>query len=227
MELQEELFRLKDEGYKSFHSRLMPTVPCEKIIGVRVPKLRKLAKEFAKKPEAECFLKQLPHTYYEEDNIHAFLIAGVKDFDDALYLTESFLPCIDNWATCDMMSVKVFKKNAELLLPHIEKWLESKHTYTVRYGIKAFMDMFLDERFDEKYLERVSQISSDEYYVNMMIAWYFATAIAKQLDATLPYIEGKRLSAWVHNKTIQKAIESYRIDEKTKDYLKTMKVRNV
>jgi len=224
MNIREELFNLKDEEYRKFNSKLIPTVAPELVIGVRTPLLRKLAKEFAKGSEATAFLKQLPHKYYEENNIHALLIAEMDNFNCAIRATEQFLPYVDNWATCDTPSPKVFRQNTQQLLPHIEKWLNSSHTYTVRYGIKALMDMFLDESFDVKYLEMVSRVESNEYYVNMMIAWYFATALAKQPKATLPYVETKRLKKWVHNKTIQKAIESYRIDKNTKDYLKTLKI---
>ena len=225
MDIRTELFKLKDEEYKKFHAKLMPTVDCDRIIGVRVPKLRKLAKEFSKDTEAQVFMEKLPHYFYEENNVHALLIAEIDDFDCALRETERFLPYIDNWATCDMLSLKVFKKNAERLLPYIDKWLGSNHIYTVRFGIKALMDMFLDKNFDVRYAEKICEIKSDEYYVNMMIAWYFATALAKQTDAILPYIEEKRLAPWVHNKTIQKAIESYRIDQKMKEHLKTLKIR--
>ncbi len=223
MNITEELFRLKDEKYRDFQAKLIPTVEPKRIIGVRMPLLRKLAKEFAKMPEAEIFMTDLPHKYYEENNVHMLLISEIKDFDKTLCALECFLSYVDNWSTCDMPPMKVFKDNPERLLPYIKKWLKSEHTYTVRYGIKALLDMFLDERFDSAYPELVSEVKSDEYYVNMMIAWYFATALAKQYDAVLPYITEKRLDPWVHNKAIQKAMESFRIDAVKKSFLKKLK----
>lgn len=225
MNICEELFSLKEDTYKAFQSRLMPTVNPECIIGVRIPLLRKLVKEFSKQQEAKEFLKELPHRYYEENMVHNLLIGEISEFDEAIIARERFLPYVDNWAVCDLPMPKVFCRNKEKILPYVEKWLTSEHTYTLRYGIKVLMDLFLDNEFDEKYLGMVSRIKSDEYYVNMMISWYFATALAKQSEYVMPYIENKRLATWVHNKTIQKAIESYRIDEKTKEYLKTLKIR--
>ncbi len=225
MNIREELFKLQDGKYREFHTRLIPTVNHERIIGVRVPMLRKLVKDFAKTPGVEAFLKELPHKYYEEDLVHVLLIGEIKDFDDAIEARERFLPCIDNWAVCDVPMPKVFCRNKERLLPYVEKWLTSKHAYTVRYGIKVLMDLFLDDDFDIKYPEMVSCIKSDEYYVNMMIAWYFATALAKQYDAVLPHIKERKLEPWTHNKTIQKTVESYRIDAETKNYLKTLKCK--
>ena len=224
MDVLNELLKMQDSGYKAFHSKLMPTVSNEKIIGVRVPNLRKFAKDFYKTGEYKEFLDALPHTYYEEDNVHAFLIEQIKDFEMALQYTESFLPYIDNWATCDMFMPKVFKDNSQKLLPYINSWLESEKTYTVRYGIKLLMDLFLDEKFERCYMDAVANIHSDEYYVKMMVAWYFATALFKQYDMALYYIEDKKLDDWTHNKAIQKAIESNRIPKDIKTYLKTLKI---
>ncbi len=223
--VQARLFELQDLGYRDFHSKLMPTVPKEKIIGVRVPQLRKFAKEFGKTEDAKEFLKILPHKYYEEDNLHAFLIEQIKDFDECVSASDDFLLFVDNWATCDMMTPKIFRKNTDNLLPKIEEWLISDYTYQVRFAIGLLLKFYLDENFDEKHLSRVAGIKSDEYYINMMIAWYFATALAKQWEKTVPYIENKMLDKWIHNKTIQKAVESYRITKEQKEYLKQLKVK--
>lgn len=223
--VQETLFGLQDLKYRDFHARLMPTVDSELVIGVRTPALRKFAKEFSKMPESEIFLTQLPHKYYEENNLHGFLIAGMKDYDRCIREVDRFLPYVDNWATCDLMSPKIFKKHLPELLEQIKVWIASEHTYVVRFGIGMLMSFYLDEAFDERYLEMVSSVRSEEYYVNMMIAWYFATALAKQYECTLPYIEEKRLEKWTHNKTIQKAVESYRITADQKKYLKTLKIK--
>lgn len=223
--VQARLFEMQDLGYRDFHSKLMPTVPKDKIIGVRVPQLRKFAKEFGKTEDAKEFLKILPHKYYEEDNIHAFLIEQIKDFDECISALDDFLLYVDNWATCDMMTPKVFKKNTDKLLPKIEEWLISDYTYQVRFAIGMLMKFYLDENFDEKYLKLVASVKSEEYYINMMIAWYFATALAKQWDKTLPYIQNKNLDKWTHNKAIQKAVESYRVTDKQKEYLKTLKIK--
>lgn len=224
-DIQKQLFSMQDLRYKAFHSKLIPTVDPERIIGIRTPVLRKFAKEFAKSEDAEKFLADLPHTYYEENNLHAFLLEKVRDFDAAIRLSEEFLPYIDNWATCDMYSPKGFEKNKPKILPYVKKWIKSDHTYTIRYGIGILMKLFLDEDFDEDYLEQVVSVKSDQYYVNMMIAWYFATALSKQYNSTVKYLTEKRLDAWVHNKTIQKAVESYRIPREIKDYLRTLKIK--
>lgn len=218
--MKTELFELQDLKYRDFHAKLMPTVDKEKIIGVRVPELRKMAKRVKGTVEAEAFLKKLPHEYYEENNLHAFLVEEIKDFETALYETERFLPYIDNWATCDMFYPKVFKKNAALLMPKIEEWIKSRKTYTVRYAIGLLMRM----DFKQTHMEMVAEVKSEEYYVKMMIAWYFATALAFNYEAAIKYIEEKRLDRWVHNKTIQKAVESYRIDRATKSILRGMKI---
>ena len=223
MNIQEELFGLRDEKYRDFHSRLMPTIDKNRIIGVRTPDLRKLAKEISGGEDAERFLLSLPHDYYEENNLHAFLIEGKKDFSVAVGLTEKFLPYIDNWATCDAFSPKVFSKNPDKILPYIYKWIQSDKVYTVRYAIGLLMSIFLDANFKEEYLSLVCGIKSGEYYVNMMIAWYFATALAKQYESAVGYIENRHLSRWVHNKAIQKSVESRRISDDKKAYLRTLK----
>ncbi|MCR4719534.1 MAG: DNA alkylation repair protein [Firmicutes bacterium] len=223
MNIQKELFKLQDIEYRDFHAKLMPNIDKNTIIGVRVPKIRALAKEI-KGTEGD-FLKQLPHKYYEENNLHAVLISQIADFEECISQLDRFLPYVDNWATCDIMNPKSFKKNKEKLLLHIEKWINSHHTYTVRFGIEMLMTHFLDEDFNEGYLKKVSLIKSDEYYINMMIAWYFATALAKKWYFAVKYLEEKRFSEWVHNKTIRKAVESYRITESQKKYLRTLIIK--
>ncbi len=215
---------MADEKYRDFQSRLMPTVPKEKIIGIRTPALRKFAKDFSKKPEAENFLSELPHEFYEENNLHAFLLEQIGDFEKCVSAVTDFLPFVDNWATCDSMSPKIFKKHKKELLEHIEKWLMAKDTYSVRFGIKMLMEHFLDEDFSLEYPKRVAEIESEEYYIRMMQAWYFATALAKQYDSVLPFIEKRRLEKWTHNKAIQKATESFRITAEQKEYLRTLKI---
>ena len=224
-DIQRRLFELQDLKYKEFSSKLMPTVNPQTVIGVRTPDLRKLAKEYSKIPEASDFLKILPHTYYEENNLHGFLIETIKDYDAAAQAVDAFLPYIDNWATCDLISPKLFKKHLPELYEKIVVWLKSDKTYTVRFGIEMLMSFYLDEHFKPEMLELVAGVRSEEYYINMMIAWYFATALAKQYDAALPYIQKQRLEKWTHNKAIQKAIESYRISDESKAYLRTQKVK--
>lgn len=219
-ELQQKLFSMADPAYRDFHSALMPTVDKENIIGVRVPQLRKLAKEISHTCAAKDFMTQLPHRYYEENNLHAFLIALIKDYDECIKELDRFLPYVDNWATTDGMSPKALKKQPVRLLEKIKIWLQSEHTYTVRFAIKCLMDFYLDENFSEEILSLVASVKSEEYYINMCCAWFFATALAKQYDATIPYIEEKRLTPWVHNKTIRKAIESYRISGEIKEKLR-------
>ena len=223
--VQERLFELQDAKYKEFHSKLMPTIPKECVIGVRMPILRRFAKEFGKMEEAAVFLKCLPHEYYEENNVHGSLIADIKDYGRCIEELDKFLPFVDNWATCDLMSPKIFKKHLPLLLEKIEEWIASGHTYTIRFGIGMLMRYYLDDAFDLCYPEMVSQVRSEEYYVNMMRAWYFATALAKQYDAAAPFIEDGRLDQWTHNKAIQKAVESRRITDEQKAYLKTLKIK--
>lgn len=223
MDILKALFSMQDPGYRDFHAALMPTVPKEKIIGIRVPALRKFAKSIKDTPEATAFLGTLPHTYYEEDNLHTFLVAEIRTFEEALSKTEEYLPFIDNWATCDMFFPKVFEKNAEALLPKMEHWMQSEKEYVVRYAIGLYMRLFLDARFSPEYPARIAAIRTEAYYIKMMVAWYFATALAKQYNAALPFITGKRLDIWTHNKAIQKAIESRRISPEIKAYLKTLK----
>ncbi len=223
--IRSELFELQDLGYKNFHAKLVPTVNPDIIIGIRTPVLRKFAKKLSNTPEAEDFLKILPHKYYDENNLHAFLIESVKDYNKAIELTDRFLPYVDNWATCDLMSPKIFAKHTEELFIKIKLWIKSDKVYTVRYGIGMLMRYFLDESFEESYLELVANITSEEYYINMMIAWYFATALAKQYDSAIKFIEQHKLNKWTHNKAIQKAIESLRINPEQKAYLRTLKIK--
>lgn len=224
-EIRNRLFELQDTKYRDFQSGLIPGVEAEAFIGVRTPELRKLAKEFAKKEDIDEFLKELPHKYFDEDQLHAFIISLEKDYEKALAELDAFLPYVNNWATCDQMSPKVFKKHKKELLPKIDQWLGSDKTYTVRFAIGMLMEHFLDEDFDISYPEKVAVIRSEEYYINMMIAWYFATALAKQYDVILPFIEEKRLDTWTHNKAIQKSVESYRITPEQKEYLKKLKIK--
>jgi len=221
--IREQLFALQDSGYKEFQSRLMPTVDPNTVIGVRVPLLRKMAKEFAKTPEAEIFLGQLPHRYYEENCIHGFLIEEMKDFDFCVAALDEFLPYVNNWATCDMMSPKALKQKTAQWLPVVRRWMHSDQTYVIRFGILTLMRLGLEDAFMPEFLEIVSVIRKNEYYVNMMIAWFFAEALVKQYDAALPYLEQNLLDPWTHNKTIQKARESYRIAPDRKAYLATLK----
>lgn len=224
-EIQEKLFALQDKSYRSGSVKLNPSVDPDTIIGIRIPALRALAKELRGTSKAADFMAVLPHEYFEEYSLHGFLISYIKDFDEAVKETERLLPHLNSWALTDSMRIKAFDKKPEQLLPEIDKWLHSGHTYTVRYGILCLMNYFLDDRFDPKHLDDVAAVQSEEYYVNMMTAWYFATALAKQYEAALPYIEEKRLSKWVHNKTIQKAAESYRITGEQKAYLKTLRLK--
>ena len=219
-EIQKHLFELQDMAYRDFHSRLMPDIDKETIIGIRVPVLRKYAKSIAGTELSEKFIKELPHHYYEENNLHMMLITRIKDYDKCLSEVERFLPYIDNWATWDFPAPKCFENHKEELLPVIKRWIASGETYTIRYGIGMLMRLYLDADFDPEYVKLVAEVKSDEYYVNMMIAWYMATALAKQWDAVIPYIEEHRMSDWVHRKTIQKAVESYRITDEQKRYLK-------
>ena len=218
--LQKQLFELQDLKYRDFHSKLMPETDTETVIGIRTPVLRKFAKEFAGTSEAEAFLRQLPHRYYEENNLHMMLITGIKDYEKCMEEIQRFLPCIDNWATCDYPAPKCFARHKDQVLEEAKRWISSGETYVIRYGIGMLMRLFLDEDFSSEYLEMAAAVQSQEYYVNMMIAWYFATALAKQWDATVPYIEQHKLSDWVHRKTVQKAVESYRITPEQKEYLK-------
>lgn len=223
-EIKETLFAQQDTAYRDFQAKLIPGLESGAMIGVRTPALRKLAKQLAKREEINDFLNILPHTYFDENQLHAFIVSERKDFEQCVEEVNLFLPYVDNWATCDQMSPKVFKKHRQELLPYIREWLAANQTYTVRFGIGMLMEHFLDDDFDQAYPEMVSKVRSEEYYVNMMVAWYFATALAKQYDAVLPYIEENRLAPWTHNKAIQKAVESYRISTEQKLYLKGLKV---
>lgn len=221
--IEAELFRMRDEKYAAMQRKIIPTVEADRIIGVRTPVLRDFAKTLYKDDDAEAFLSCLPHRYFDEDQLHAFMISLEKNFDKCLAQVEAFLPFIDNWATCDQLSPKAFKKEAERLIPHICSWIRSDKTYIVRFAIGMLMQFFLDDRFSLEYPDMVAAVESDEYYVNMMVAWYFATALAKQYDEVLPYLEEHRLDEWTHKKTIQKAVESYRITPEQKAYLKTLR----
>lgn len=221
--IQKRLFALQDLSYRDFQSKLIPTVDPETVIGVRTPALRKLARELAKGEDVQPFLNDLPHRYYDENNLHAFLIERCGDFSRTIALLDDFLPWVDNWATCDLCSPKVFAAHPIELLPHLERWMASDRTYTIRFGLGMLMRYYLDGAFQPSYLERAASLRSEEYYVNMMIAWFFATALAKQYEAALPWLEERRLPLWVHNKTIQKAVESNRITPQQKGYLKTLK----
>lgn len=226
-EVQRQLFALADNDYKTFHCRLMPTVDPTTVIGVRIPDLRKFAKSFSQTEAAAIFLQKLPHTYYEENNLHGFLIENLKDYKTTVATLETFLPYVDNWATCDLMSPKIFKNHKAELLPQIHIWLKNEHPFTVRFAVKMLMSFYLEDHFDTSHHDLVATIRSDAYYVNMMIAWYFATALAKQYEATLPYLQQPRLEPWTHNKAIQKAIESRRITPAQKKYLRTLKIKAV
>lgn len=223
-EIRKKLFELQDKKYRDFQCRLIPTLESTTIIGVRTPELRRYAKELVKQKEMQNFLHFLPHQYFEENQLHAFMISEIKDNKQCLEELNQFLPFVDNWATCDQLSPKVFKKNRSELIDQIKQWVCSDRTYTVRFGIGMLLEHFLDDDFDPIYLEMVSKISSEEYYIRMMVAWYFATALAKQYTKALPYIEEQRLDIWTHNKTIQKAVESRRITLEQKEYLKCLKI---
>ncbi|MBE7019375.1 MAG: DNA alkylation repair protein [Ruminococcaceae bacterium] len=218
--IQKDLLLMGEESYREFSAKLMPTVEKETVIGIRVPILRAYAKSLE---DYETFFKNLPHRYFEENNLHAFLIERERDFDCCIKKLEAFLPYVNNWATCDGMNPKVLKKEPEKLLLYIQKWITSKETYIVRYAINLLMSYYLDEHFQLEYLKMVCNVQSDEYYINMMRAWYFATALAKQYEATLPYLQNHLLDEWTHNKTIQKAVESYRISNEQKTYFRTLR----
>ncbi len=221
--IRNQLMELQDPEYREFHSRLIPNIDKECVIGIRTPVLRAFAKQIAGTGEAEQFLAELPHRYYEENHLHMMLITSIKDYDRCLEELQKFLPYVDNWATCDLPEPKCFAKNKEKLLPAIKGWIASAEPYTKRYGIGMLMRLYLDADFRPEYPELVASVSSEEYYVNMMIAWYFATALAKQWKTVIPYIENRCLSEWVHRKTIRKAIESYRITDEQKQYLRTLR----
>ncbi len=222
--LQNRLKELSDEKYAALQIKITPGILPENTMGVRVPILRKFAKEYSKEEEHVAFMQELPHKYYDENMLHGLLVEQIKDYDTCIAEIDRFLPYVDNWAVCDIMSPKVLKKKKNHLLVKIKEWSQSDKTYTCRFGIGMLMGHFLDEDFKEEYLEIPAAVKSEEYYVNMMIAWFYATAIAKQYEAVLPYLLEHRLGKWVHNKTIQKARESRRISEETKEYLKSLKI---
>lgn len=221
MTVLEELFTLQDEAYAKFQAKLMPTIPRELVIGVRVPALRKLAKEL--RGREGCFLSELPHRYYDENMLHSILVSQITDFDRCIQMLEAFLPYVDNWAVCDTMSPRVLAKNRGALLPILRRWIASEHTYTCRFGLLCLMRYYLDDDFSREYLELAASVRSDKYYVNMMISWFFATALAKQWNATISYLEQRKLPDWIHHKTILKARESYRITPAQKSYLSTLR----
>lgn len=223
--IQSSLVSMQDEKYRSFDLPLIPTVEQSTVLGVRFPKIKKLAKEIYAHRDKDIFLTSLPHRYYEENCLHAFIICLEKDLDRCICLLNRFLPFVDNWATCDSISPKEFKKHPDGLMGNIKVWISSEHTYTVRFGIKCLMSYYLDEHFSPDILATVADIRSEEYYINMMIAWFFATALAKQYESTIPYLEENRLSRWCHNKTISKAIDSYRITPEQKAYLRTLRIK--
>ena len=224
-EIRKKLFELQDTKYRDFQVKLMPTVDPKTAIGVRTPELRKFAKELVKEGDVTAFLNELPHQYFDENQLHAFILSELKEYDYCIAEVCRFLPYVDNWATCDQMSPKIFRKHKKELLERIKEWIASDKTYTVRFAIGMLMEHFLDEDYKPAYPKMVAKVRSEEYYVNMMIAWYFATALAKQYEAVLPYLEKKKLDVWTHNKTIQKAVESYRINPEQKDYLKSLKIK--
>ena len=221
--IRAQLYDLQDIKYKDFHCKLIPTVDPDRVIGVRAPAMKALAKELAK-TDVSDFLRDLPHKYYDENNLHGLLVMNIPDYEDSLAEINKFLPFVDNWATCDLLRPLSFIKHRGELIEEIKIWLKSEHTYTKRFGMEMLMLHFLDEDFMPDYLEWLAEIRSHEYYVNMMLAWYYATALAKQWEATLPYIENHRLDKWVHNKTIRKAIESFRVTDEQKAYLRTLKI---
>lgn len=225
--IKDGLFALKDENYRRFHAKLIPDIPIDNIIGVRTPVLRKYAKEVAKLLEANIFLESLPHIYYEENNLHGALLSLLypKDIIAFMEQLERFLPYVDNWATCDMLSPKIFKKHLPYVYERVQKWLQSDAVYTIRFGIVTLLGFYLDDAFEPEMLQLVANVRSEEYYVNMAVAWYFSMALVKQYDATLPYIQNRVLEPWTHNKSIQKAIESRRIPQETKAYLRGLKIR--
>ena len=221
----ESLYQLQDRDYRDFQCRLMPTVDPATVIGVRTPQLRQLSKTLVKRADVDAFLLDLPHAYFDLNQLHAFVLSEMKDFDRCVAEVDRFLPYVDNWATCDQLSPKAFRAHRDALLPHVRRWIASEQTYTIRFGVGMLLEHYLDGDFNPVLPELVAALRSEEYYVNMMIAWYFATALAKQYAQIVPYIENRRLDAWTHNKAIQKAVESRRITPEQKAYLKTLKIR--
>lgn len=224
-EIRNRLFEMQDLKYRDFQAKLMPGVEIENIIGVRTPELRKFAKEIWKSGEYTVFLAEVPHKYYDEQNLHGFIVCEIKDYDEVVARIDEWLPSVDNWATCDLMRPKVFAKHKDRLIEDIWRWMASDEPYTIRFGIEMLMTFFLDDDFRAEYLEPVAKIGHEHYYVKMMVAWFFATALAKQWEASLPYIEEQKMDEWTHNKAIQKAIESYRITDEQKAHLRTFKIK--
>jgi len=223
-EIQKQLFSMRDEKFGDFLSRLIPGISRDSIIGVRTPNLRKYAKEYQKDTEArDEFFDSIPHRYYEENMLHGFMIEGIKDYDEVIKRIDAFLPYVDNWATCDQINPKLFKKSKDRLMKDIDRWISSDKLYTVRFGIEMIMNHYLDEAFDRKYLDKVAALKSDEYYQKMMVAWFFATALTKHYDETLPILSNRVLDRWTHNKAIQKARESLRMTKEQKEFLNTLK----
>ncbi len=222
-DIQKTLLSMQDKKYAAFQAKLTPNLTLEDFIGVKTPDLKKFAKQLYKEGDYQEFLSDLPHKYFDENQLHAFIIAEIKDYGTCIKEVNNFLPYVNNWATCDQLSPKAFTKNKDALLKEIKSWIKSKETYTIRFAMGNLMRHFLEEDFNPKYPEMVAKVKSKEYYVNMMIAWYFATALAKQYDTIIPYITENRLETWTHNKTIQKAVESDRITPQQKDYLKSFK----
>ena len=223
MTIYNRLIEVKDDAYQEFQVKLVPNISPETILGVRTPELRKIAKEVFGSSEWEQFLKELPHQYYEENLIHFFGVSMIRDFDECVQAVEEFLPYVDCWPVSDQASPKVFEKNHQKLLPYVEKWISSEHVYTARFGIRMLMREYLGEDFREEYLELVANKKGEDYYLKMMVAWYFATALAKQYEATIPFFEERRLDEWIHKKAIQKAVESYRVTDEHKEYLKSLR----
>lgn len=221
-DIQKRLFTLQDVSYRDFQRQLIPNIGPQSIIGVRTPVLRKLAKE---QEEPEAFLTQLPHRYFEENQLHSFLISAGEDFPAVIAAVDGFLPYVDNWATCDQLTPPVFRQHREELLPYIRRWIGSDHVYTIRFAIVMLMTHFLEKDFRPEYPELVAGVCCEDYYVRMAVSWYFATALAKQFDCVISYLTEHRLEKWIHNKTIQKAIESYRINPEQKAYLKTLRIK--
>ena len=222
-EIREELFRMKDDRYRDFQAKLIPTISAESIVGVRTPELRRYAKLLKNRKDIAVFLHDLPHSTFDENQLHAFILSEIKDYRSCMEEVARFLPYVNNWATCDQMSPKVFRKHRQELMESIRKWIRSDDTYTIRFGIGMLMEHFLDDDFNPQYPAMVAELRSEEYYVKMMAAWYFATALAKQYTAVLPFLEEQNMDVWTHNKAIQKAVESYRITADQKEYLKSLK----
>lgn len=223
--IEQKIISYQDLEYREFQAKLTPSISKDSLIGVRNPDVKKIAKEIIKNGEDDLFINSLPHRYYEENNLHSYIISECKDYDKTIKLLDEFLPYVDNWATCDIIVPKVFKKNLDKLFKEINRWIKSDKTYSIRFGIKMLMSFYLDESFKKEYLNIPLEIKSDEYYVNMMIAWYYSTALVKQYEDTIKIIENKKLDKWIHNKSIQKAIESFRISEDKKEYLRNLKIK--